>query len=175
MKKIIKKIGWILFLGLIACVIIGALVSFLNFAISAPLLLLKTIVPIDNNAFLVFLTIIVIFAVGLLMNYFLTTGVRLGKNKLFENCKVALTEDDNFALVMSEQPCFQEEKKYFNIFKSFTHPFLGELKPISKNKLRFLANSPEELITLYASYGSIPLKNLIFINESKVKSQPTNN
>lgn len=171
--KLIKDLFYILFLGAIFFVIIGALISFFNFAIHIPLSLLQIISPIKNQLFLLFVSLLIIFLIGLLINHFLTTGIRLGTKKLFENCKAALTQDDKWAFVMSEQPCSQLKIIFFNIWKAFTHPLTGELGPSTKDKLRFVKNRPEEIFAHILSFGTRPLKDLIFEDESEIKSQLT--
>lgn len=102
MKKILKKIGYLLLFGAVFFVLLGVLIGFTKFAIEIPLSLLSNISPIKNIFFLIFVTILIIFLAGLVVDWLFKKTSRLG-NKNFLNYQPALTNSDALIIVTGEE------------------------------------------------------------------------
>jgi len=153
--KTIKKFGYLIFLGIISFVIIGALISFLHFAIGTPLKILQAIFPNQNNLFLLCLTAIIIFLVGLGTNQILKKGINIGKRNLF-NQTPALTEDGYLVFITGEEIA-KNGITYYKVIQPIAHPLPGFLRIIVKTNLKILDISAPEAIKLVMSDGVINL------------------
>lgn len=172
MKKIIKKIGYIFLFGAVFFVLLGLLIGFIKFAIEIPLSLLGSISPIKNIFFLIFITIVIIFLAGLLVDYFFKKTSRFGK-KSFLNYQPALTNNDALIIVTGEETLKSDGRVYVKAFWPIVHPITGLLFCIPKDEVRFLKINPSEIIKLIMSDGAAPLDNFEFVEQKETKSQIT--
>ncbi len=152
---VVKRILYILFLGIVTFVVIGASIGFISFALRMPLMLLEAISPIKDMIFLVFLAMVVLLIVGFVMDWAFKRGFSFGKHSLLHQTP-ALTEDGSLVFVMGEEKT-QEGKIYLKVLVPIVHPIPGLLKILPKERVFPLTNDPSEMIKLVMSDGVIKL------------------